>query len=94
MARRLDVLPGCDVARSRNRDAILLVTDTGDLAEDEDLRRRIEGIDEIEALVLTFGQIAPGEASARASDGRNQERQLPVVGAQSHRGRPDNGPAP
>jgi nitrate reductase NapAB chaperone NapD len=59
LARRLDELPGCDVVQARNREVLLLVTDTPGPAEDRRLRARIEGLPGIQALVLSFGEIDP-----------------------------------
>lgn len=56
---RLDAMPGCDVALAHNRDVLLLVTDTPDLAAEAELRTSIEAMDGIQALLLTFGEIDP-----------------------------------
>ena len=52
-------ITGCDVARAKNRDVLILVTDTPGLEEESDLRSRIEAMEEIQALLLTFGEIDP-----------------------------------
>lgn len=59
VARRLAALPGCEVTPARETDVLILVTDTPDLAEEEALRRRVEEIDGIQALLFTFGEIDP-----------------------------------
>ena len=56
---RLDAMPGCDVAVAHNRDVLLLVTDTPDLAAEVELRASIEAMDGIQALLLAFGEIDP-----------------------------------
>ena len=56
---RLMNLAGCEVARAENRDVMILVTETSDLQEEHDLRSRVEAIDGIQALFLTFGEIDP-----------------------------------
>lgn len=81
---RLVAMPGCDVALAQNRDILLLVTDTPDLAAEADLRASIEGMDGIQALLLTFGEIDPdadiadpirlGRAGGRGASGRDGER--------------------
>lgn len=57
--RRLEAMPGCDVFEAKNRDVLILVTDTPGLVEEEALRRSVEGMDGIQALLLTFGEIDP-----------------------------------
>ncbi len=59
LANRLAKLPDCDVIRARNRDVLLLVTDTPGPREDRELRERIEGLEGIQALVLSFGEVDP-----------------------------------
>ncbi len=81
--RRLTDLSGCDVTRARNRDVLILVTETPGLEEENDLRERIEAMEGIQALLLTFGEIDP-ETPVRdpVSVGRNRRedrRPLPVV---------------
>ena len=56
---RLVGLSECDVARSENSDVLLLVTDTSGLEEEHDLRSRLEAMEGIQALLLTFGEIDP-----------------------------------
>lgn len=56
VADRVAALPGCEVVRARAHDVLLLVTDAPD-AESVALRRRIEAMDGVAALVLTFGEI-------------------------------------
>lgn len=87
LVRRLDALSECDVTRSETRDVLLLVTDTSGPAEDRELRGRIEGMEGIQAMVLTFGEIDPDTEEAdpiRSGAGRKPEstrrgRHLPVV---------------
>jgi nitrate reductase NapAB chaperone NapD len=54
---RLSALPGCDVAEAENRELLVLVTESADLAAEAALRQEVENIDGIRALVLTFGEI-------------------------------------
>jgi nitrate reductase NapAB chaperone NapD len=56
---RLSRLRGCDVVAAGNRDVLILVTETESLEEESDLRARVEAIDGIQALMLTFGEIDP-----------------------------------
>jgi nitrate reductase NapAB chaperone NapD len=59
VAERLGALPGCDVVAAENRDVLILVTDTPGLEEEGALRRRVEALEGIQALLLTFGEIDP-----------------------------------
>ncbi len=57
---RLEGLSGCDVTLAENRDVLILVTDTSGTGEENDLRSRVEAMEGIEALLLTFGEIDSG----------------------------------
>lgn len=57
--RDLGRIDGCEVFPARNRDALLLVTDARSQETDQELRRRVEQIPGIQALLLTFGEIDP-----------------------------------
>ena len=57
--RQLEVVDGCEVVEAQNRDVLILVTDTPGLEEEERLRRAVERMDGIEALLFTFGEIDP-----------------------------------
>lgn len=59
VGRRLAGLPGCEVTPARDRDLLILVTDTPGLEEEEELRSRIEAMKGIRALLFTFGEIDP-----------------------------------
>lgn len=59
VVERLAGLPGCDVTRAENRDVVILVTETPGLEEENDLRLRVEAMEGIQALLLTFGEIDP-----------------------------------
>jgi nitrate reductase NapAB chaperone NapD len=67
VSKRLSSLPGCDVIRARNREVLLLLTETAGAAEEAALRREIEGVDGIQALVLTFGEIPDNAGTADAT---------------------------
>lgn len=81
LARRLEAVPGCDVARAENRDLLLLVTDTPGPDEDATLRGRLERMDGIHALVLAFGEIDPAtpQGDPVATWRKGGRRRLPVV---------------
>lgn len=57
LQERLTALDGCDVVPSVNRDLLVVVTDSPDTEGERDLRERIEALDGIEALVLTFAEV-------------------------------------
>jgi nitrate reductase NapAB chaperone NapD len=59
VVERLADLPGCDVTRAENRDVVILVTETPGLEEENDLRSRVEAMEGIQSLLLTFGEIDP-----------------------------------
>lgn len=82
LAERLAALPGCDVVPARNRDLLLLVTDTADPREDRVLRERIEALADVRALVLSFGEVDPVTDEADPTRDRSGTRRwgLPVVG--------------
>jgi nitrate reductase NapAB chaperone NapD len=60
VALRLSAIPGCEVTRAENRDILLLVTETDSTDEENALRARLEGVDDILAMVFTFGEIDGG----------------------------------
>jgi nitrate reductase NapAB chaperone NapD len=57
LCERLIALPGCEVVPAVNHDLLVLVTDTPGRDEENSLRERIERLDGIQALVLTFGEV-------------------------------------
>lgn len=59
LADRLNDIAGCEAAPARNRDLLILVTETPGLEEENALRERIEAMDDIRALLFTFGEIDP-----------------------------------
>jgi nitrate reductase NapAB chaperone NapD len=58
LCQRLSEIPGCDVVLAEKGDLILLVTETGTAEEEDALRNVLEGLDEIRALLLVFGEVA------------------------------------
>jgi nitrate reductase NapAB chaperone NapD len=57
LARRLGEEEGCEVVTAQNDDMLLLVTMSDSLDEDAALRRRVEALPGIQALLMTFGEI-------------------------------------
>ena len=57
LARRLREEDGCEVVPAQNDEMLLLVTMSDSLDEDAALRRRVEALPGIQALLMTFGEI-------------------------------------
>jgi nitrate reductase NapAB chaperone NapD len=55
----LETLDGCEVVPSTNSDILLLVTDTPSLEADTRLRQTIEDLEDLQLMVLSFGEIDP-----------------------------------
>ncbi len=55
----LGAMGGCDVVAARTGELLLLVTETDTQAADRALRARIEGLEGVRGLLLTFGDIDP-----------------------------------
>ena len=66
LSARLGALPGCEVVRATNRDVMVVLTETRDQAEEEALRSRLEAVEGLSALVLTFGEIRPDASGGAA----------------------------
>ncbi len=82
VALALGKISGCDVVPAENRELLLLVTDTADLAAEAELRASIESIPGVRGMVMAFGEIDPDttEADPMARD-HKKGRGLPVVSA-------------
>jgi nitrate reductase NapAB chaperone NapD len=78
LSKRLAALPGCDVVPAKNRDLLLLVTDSQGVDEETALRERVEQLEGVSALVLTFGEVDPDTSLA---DPLAKGRRLPVFGS-------------
>jgi nitrate reductase NapAB chaperone NapD len=65
VAGRLSELPGCEVTRAENRDLLLLVTETDGPGEESELRAKLEGVDDVLAMIFTFGEIDAEAAGER-----------------------------
>ncbi len=57
LAGRLATLPGCLVTPAENAEVLILVTETADETADEELRDTLRLEDDIQCLVLTFGEV-------------------------------------
>jgi nitrate reductase NapAB chaperone NapD len=66
---RLAQLPGCTPTPSDDGRAIVLVTDTPDLAAESRLQRQLDSVPGIDALVLTFGYTEPENLDQLAETG-------------------------
>ena len=59
LARALSATPRCEVVPAENANLLLLVSSGESPAEDEELRRRLDALPDIQALLLTFGEVGP-----------------------------------
>jgi nitrate reductase NapAB chaperone NapD len=57
LARGLAGLEGCEVVPSVNRDVVLVVAESPDREGERALRRRMEDLDDLQALILTFAEV-------------------------------------
>lgn len=78
LQRRLSAEPGCRVFPAENRDLLLLVTETDHAGAEAELRRRLESMPGMDALVLTFGDLDPVRGTDPAS-GLPASAALPVL---------------
>jgi len=90
LTKRIAALPECETIPAENRNLLLVVTDTPSLEAEEHLRRRLEAMEEIQLLMLTFGEIDPEtpvgdpvRIGRKPKGGR--ERSLPVLTASPNR---------
>ena len=60
LAERLGALPGCDMVPADRHDLLLLVTESGGPEEDAALRERLQAMEGVAGLFLTFGDLRPG----------------------------------
>ena len=67
-------MPGCDVVPSTNRDVLMLITDTPGKREDDQLRRTLELMPGIEALLFTFGELPGTKGAPVLADGPEDAR--------------------
>lgn len=74
LCRALSATPACTVALADNADLLLLVTVTEGAEEDERLRAHLQAMPQIQALLLTFGEVDPdttlGDPVADLAGGR------------------------
>jgi nitrate reductase NapAB chaperone NapD len=68
---RLGALPGCETARAENRDVILLVTDTEGPEQEKALRQQLESVDDVLAMIFTFGDIDQQAPLVQLGGGRS-----------------------
>ena len=55
----LSKMANCEVIPAENKDLLIVVTDTDDLTEDEQLKEAIEAIDSLKLLALVSGFDTP-----------------------------------
>lgn len=60
LAQTLTGLPGCELIPAENRDDVMvLVTETQSKSDAKELEEKLKEIQDIQCLVLTFGEVAP-----------------------------------
>ncbi|RMH13074.1 MAG: hypothetical protein D6701_12690 [Gemmatimonadetes bacterium] len=55
----LSDLPGCEAFAADEHDLLILLADTPDADEDRRLRDRLDGLEDVQCLLLAFGEIDP-----------------------------------
>ena len=80
VARQLSRVEGCEVVPAENADFLLLVTETDSLDEDAAVRRRVEGLAGIQALLMTFGEVDPEAPVGDPLAGSKRRRPPPADG--------------
>lgn len=55
LEQALAQIPHCDVIPARNRDVVILLTDTPDAAAEQQLEVRLQGIADLDCLALVAG---------------------------------------
>jgi nitrate reductase NapAB chaperone NapD len=76
VALRLSDIEGCDVLAAANRDLLLLVTQADTAEEDAGLRARVEAVDGIRGIVLTFGEVDPDTKERDPLGSRSKRRPM------------------
>jgi|APSaa5957512622_1039677.scaffolds.fasta_scaffold132566_2 nitrate reductase NapAB chaperone NapD len=74
LAQRLAALPGCEVTPADNADLLILLTETPDMAAEEQLQTQLEGVAGIQCLVLTFGDLQPEDVAQAGATRRGRKR--------------------
>ncbi|MEP5340806.1 MAG: hypothetical protein ABJL44_07730 [Algibacter sp.] len=59
LAEALNALESCEVIPAENKNLLIIVTDTDNLTEDEQLKETIEAIDSLKLLALVSGFDTP-----------------------------------
>ncbi len=57
LARALDAVPGCETQQAEKDELLLLLTETLSKSEEKALQDRLEGMGDIQCLVLSFGAL-------------------------------------
>ena len=59
LSGELTQIPGCEVLPATNQDLLLLTTDTATAVEEEMLQRQLNTLEDIQCMILSFGDIDP-----------------------------------
>lgn len=57
VGRRLEEIPGCSVQQAEGSEVLLLLTETEGPAAEEALQDRLQEVEDLQCLVLTFGEV-------------------------------------
>ena len=57
VGRRIAALPGCDVIPAERHDILLLVAEGSEALGDRELRERVEALEGVHAVALTFAEV-------------------------------------
>ncbi|TXG35348.1 hypothetical protein [Seonamhaeicola maritimus] len=59
LIQAISQLSNCDVIPAENKDLLIIVTDTNDKIEDEQLKEKLEAIESLKLLAMVSGFDAP-----------------------------------
>ena len=74
LERRLSQLPECDVIPSENEELLVLVTETSNKQEEEQLQKKLEQIPTLQCLAMVSGFVTPSEGDVGTD--KTLEREL------------------
>lgn len=57
VGRRIAELPGCHVVPAEHHDLLLLVAEGSEALSDRELRERVEAMDGVHSVALTFAEV-------------------------------------
>ena len=57
VGRRIAAIPGCDVVPAEDHDLLLLVAEASEALSGRELRERVEAVEGVYAMALTFAEV-------------------------------------